>query len=80
MTRFGVFHCVVLLAFWLGSLAAFLAGGMRWLGWVLEVFLWASFVWFARRVYLEFKNDLIEEYEKNKAFTEWGKRQNRRME
>lgn len=80
MSPLTLTEALLLLAFWLGGLAAFLAGGMRWLGWVLEVFLWASFVWFARRVYLEFKNDLIEEYEKNKAFTEWGKRQNRRME
>lgn len=74
MTRLGWFECLVLVAFFLSGLAAFLIGGMRGLGYVAQAFMWTTFVWLALVVYVEFRDELIEEYQKNKAFQEWGKR------
>jgi hypothetical protein len=74
MTRLGWFECLILVAFFLSGLAAFLTGGLVWLGYVAQVFMWTSFCWLARVVYVEFRDELIEEYQKNKAFQEWGKR------
>ena len=61
MTRLGWFECLVLVGFFFSALAAFLIGGMVWVGWVAEVFLWTSFLWLARVVVLEFRDDLVRE-------------------
>lgn len=76
----SLWECMILLAFWLGGLAAYLMGGMIWLGWIAEAFIWAVFVWAARRIYHEVRDEILEEIERSKAFGQWAKRQNRRME
>jgi hypothetical protein len=74
MTGVTLWECLLLLAFWLGGLAAFLIGGMVWLGYVTEGFLWAGFVWAARRIFLEVKEEVLKEIERSKAFSRWAKR------
>jgi len=75
MTRVGFFECVVLLAFWLGGLSAFLVGGLPWLGHVIQAFLVVSMSWVAWQLYLEVKDDVFKKIEEDKAFAEWKKRQ-----
>lgn len=79
MSRVGLFECLVLVAFFLSGLAAFLVGGMVWLGHVAQAFMWTSFVWLARALFLECKDELLEEIERSKAFQEWRKRQKTRL-
>lgn len=79
MTRFGWFECLVLVAFFFTAMAAFLTGGMVWVGWVAEVFLWTSFLWLARVVVVEYWQDLIEEWEQSKLVREWQWRKLKRL-
>lgn len=70
-------ECLLLLVFWIGGLAACLIGGKVALGWVVEAFMWAVFVWAARRMFLEYREDLLKEHERTKAFQQWKYRRNR---
>ena len=79
MTRLGWFECRVLGAFFYAAMAAALIGGMKWVGWVAEVFLWTTFFWLARVAYIEFRDELMEEYEKAKVFKQWRKLQSNRL-
>ncbi len=62
MTRLGWFECLVLVAFFLSGLAAFLLGGLWAVGYVLQAFMWTSFVWLARVVILQYWDDLVREW------------------
>ena len=60
MTRLGWFECLVLVFFGLSAFAAFLTGGMVWVGYVAQVFLWTSILWLGRGVAVEYWQDLKE--------------------
>lgn len=86
MTRLGWFGCLVLVAFFLSGLAAFLIGGLWAVGYVLQAFMWTTFFWLARVVYLEVRADLLKQirktklnYHRTQAFNEWASRSNHRI-
>lgn len=86
MTRLGLWECFILLAFWLGGLAAYLLGGLVWVGHVVQGFLWAVFFWVLRQLFLEYWDTLTEKYRRqvlrrqiNAAFKEWDNRRTHRM-
>jgi len=79
MTRFGWFECLCLVFFGFSAMAAFLTGGMKWVGWVAEVFLWTSFLWLGKRVCIEYWDELKADWERMKAFQEWRKLQRNRL-
>jgi len=81
MTRLGWFECLVLVAFFLSGLAAFLTGGLVWAGYVFQAFLATVFGWTLRQTYLELRDTIIEEirktkkkYDRNQVFNEWADR------
>lgn len=50
-------------------------GGLRG----AQAFLWTSFLWLARRVYVEYWQDLIEDWEQSKLVREWQWRKLKRL-
>lgn len=81
MTRLGWFECLILVAFFFSALAAFLTGGMKWLGYVAQAFFWTAFLCLARQLYLESRETILEEirktktnYHRTQAFNEWANR------
>jgi len=75
MTALGFWEVFVLLAFWLGGLAAYLIGGFWALGYVVQALLVTVMCWVLRVLYLEFKDELYREYDRHQAFSEWKRRQ-----
>lgn len=79
MTRLGWFGCLVLVAFFLSGLAAFLIGGLWAVGYVLQAFLIVVFGWTCRELYRTFNEDLLYNIQRDRAFDEWDRRQNTRL-
>ncbi len=77
MNKLGWVESLVLMAFWVAGLTAFLVGGLSMLGHVVQAFLVVGLCWVARQLYQEYAETLRCEYSRNQAFTEWGKRQQR---
>ena len=75
MKEVGLFECFVLVAFWFSGLAAFLIGGMSWLGYVFQMFLLVALGWVVRKMYQEYSDKLLREYQRGQIFNDWSKRQ-----
>lgn len=71
MTRLGWFHGVVLVAFWLAGLSAFLIGGLSLAGRVFQVFLVVVVGWVGRELYRECWESLKAELYRERVFREW---------
>lgn len=79
MTRLGWFECLVLVAFFLAGLAAFLMGGLWAVGYVIQALLVVVFWWVCRELYREFSEKIVKKIEQDKAFDEWDRRRQSRI-
>ena len=71
MTRLTWFECLVLLAFWMGGLSAYLIGGRVLVGYVVQAFLVVVLGWIGRIAYLEYIEVLRDEYYRDQIFRNW---------
>lgn len=71
MTRFGWFECLVLLAFWIGGLTAFLVGGLVAVGVLLKVLLALVLWWIVRDLWREYKETVLTDYYREQVFRDW---------
>lgn len=76
MTRLGWFECLVLVAFFMAALAAFLIDASRGSGYplfghVVQAFLVVVGGWVLRQLYLDLKDQILEKIRKDQAFAQW---------
>ena len=71
MTRLTWFECLILLAFWIGGLSAFLIGGKVAVGYVLQGLLVVVIWWVGREMYREYWVSLMAMHYREQVYREW---------
>ena len=71
MTRLGWLTGLVLVAFWIAGLSAFLVGGLSLAGHVFQAFLAVVFWWIGRELYREYYEALKTELYREQIYREW---------
>lgn len=71
MMRLTWFECLVLLAFWLGGLTAFLVGGLVAVGQLLKVLAALVLWWVGRELWREYHETVRTEYYREQIFRTW---------
>ena len=71
MTRLTWFECLILLAFWIGGLTAFLVGGLVAVGQLMKVLAALVLWWVGRELWREYKETVRVAYYREQIYRDW---------